>query len=502
MVLSPSGPSTRGAGVLLHITSLPGPFGMGDLGPAARKFARQLRNSGQRIWQMLPVNPIDPGNASPYSALSAMAGNILLISPELLIEDGLLDKSILQKYALPATDKADVITAARFKMAMLELAWSNYSAGHFPGLTPVFEAFCSQEQWWLDDYCTYRALTLKYGGKSWQEWDAADRNRSTPLAAEWAAIRLKEKWWQFIFDRQWQQLKKYCHRIGISLMGDLPFYISHTAADVWSNRSLFLLDDKGNMLSVAGVPPDYFNENGQRWNMPIYNWERLKATGYEWWLNRIKRNMGWFDLLRLDHFRAFAAYWQVPAAEPTAVNGTWEAGPGEALLKAMVGAFSARSFVAEDLGTIDDSVVALRDKFQLPGMRVLQFAFGKDMSSSVHIPHQYSSHCFAYTGTHDNNTTLGWIQEEASPEVYTQLKHYTGAAVNRKKMHLLLGRMAYASVASYAILPMQDIIGLGAAARMNTPAGEGQHWTWRMLPDQFERKMITRLKKWTQIYNR
>jgi len=322
------------------------------------------------------------------------------------------------------------------------------------------------------------------------------------LAAEWSGIRLKEKWWQFIFDRQWQQLKKYCHRIGITLFGDLPFYISHTAADVWSNRSLFLLDDKGNMLSVAGVPPDYFNEDGQRWNMPIYKWEQLKTTGYEWWLNRIKRNMSWFDLLRLDHFRAFAAYWQVPAASPGAVAGTWEAGPGEALLKAMVSAFPGCPFVAEDLGSIDDTVTALREKFQLPGMRVLQFAFGKDMASSVHIPHQYPTNCFAYTGTHDNNTTLGWIQEEAAHEVYTQLKHYTGVAVNRKKTHLLLGRMAYASVAAYAILPMQDIIGLGAAARMNTPAGKGQHWAWRMLPDQFERKMINRLKKWTQIYNR
>lgn len=502
MGLSASGSSARRAGVLLHITSLPGPFGIGDIGPAARKFARQLHNSGQRIWQLLPVNPIDPGNGSPYSALSAMAGNILLISPELLVEDGLLEKDSLQKYFLPATDHVDFNTAARFKVAMLESAWLNYSAGQFPKLTPAFEAFCNTEQWWLDDYCTYKALTVKYGAKPWQEWEAADRNRTAPLTKEWAVIRLKEQFWQFIFDRQWQQFKNYCHKLDIVLFGDLPFYISHAAADVWSNRGLFLIDEKGNMLSVAGVPPDYFNEDGQRWNMPIYNWEQLKTTGYEWWLNRIKRNMVWFDWLRLDHFRAFAAYWQVPATAPTARNGTWEPGPGESLLKAMTTAFPASSFVAEDLGTIDDNVTTLRDKFQLPGMKVLQFAFGKEMSVSVHIPHHYPFNCFVYTGTHDNNTTLGWIQEEATPEEYAHLKQYTGTTVNKKKTHLLLGRMAYAAVAANVILPMQDIIGLGAGARMNTPAGAGQHWAWRMLPEQFARKMMSRLKKWTQIYNR
>jgi 4-alpha-glucanotransferase len=502
MGLSSSGPSPRRAGVLLHITSLPGPFGMGDLGPAARKFARQLHSGGQRIWQLLPVNPIDPLNGSPYSALSAMAGNILLISPELLVADGLLEKEMLRKYFLPSTDKVDFITAARFKMSILESAWGQYSNGEFPALTPAFDSFCSNEQWWLDDYCTYRALSLKYGGKPWQEWDAADRNQRVPLSKEWAAIRVKEQWWQFIFHRQWQQLKAYCNRLDIALFGDLPFYISHTAADVWSHRDLFLLNDKGNMLSVAGVPPDYFNEDGQRWNMPIYRWEQLKATGYEWWLRRIKRNLVWFDLLRLDHFRAFSAYWQVAATEATARTGTWEPGPGEELLKAMIAAFPSRPFVAEDLGTIDDKVKALRDKFRLPGMKVLQFAFGKEMPLSVHIPHHYPADCVAYTGTHDNNTTLGWIQEEASPEEYAHLKQYTGTTVNKKKIHLLLGRMAYASVAANVILPMQDILGLGAAARMNTPAGDGQQWSWRMLPDQLERKMITRLKKWTQTYNR
>lgn len=502
MALQPSGKTARRAGILLHITSLPGPFGMGDLGPAARKFADQLYNSGQRIWQVLPVNPIDISNASPYSALSAMAGNTLLISPELLAEDGLLDKPSLIKYHLPQTDTVDFNAAARYKLAMLESAWLNYNNGSYPELAEDFNNFCNREAAWLKSYSTYKALSAKYGGKPWQEWDAADRKKEAVLSSEYTAISLKEQWWQFIFDRQWQQLKTYCDQRGISLLGDLPFYISHTAADVWSHRELFLLDDKGNMTSVAGVPPDYFNENGQRWNMPIYHWQELKKTKYAWWLQRIKRNMHWFHLLRLDHFRAFAAFWEVPATAPTAKTGVWQPGPGGGLLKAMISAFPDNPFVAEDLGHIDKAVTDLRDQFDLPGMKVLQFAFGDDMPASVHIPHQYPQHCYAYTGTHDNNTTPGWWQEDASASEQHHLKQYTGAGPGKKKIHLLLGRMVYASVAANAILPMQDVLGLGAAARMNKPAADGQHWAWRMLPGQFDKKTINRLKKWTQLYNR
>ncbi|SEW44043.1 4-alpha-glucanotransferase [Chitinophaga arvensicola] len=502
MALPPAGKPARKAGILLHLTSLPGPFGIGDMGPAARTFADQLQKSGQRIWQVLPVNPIDAGNGSPYSALSAMAGNILLISPDLLVTEGLLEAESLLKYQQPSTSAVDFATAARYKVAMLESAWLNFSSGSFPALHAEFEAFCIQEEAWLQSYATHKALTVKYGNKPWQEWPAADRKKEATLNSEYAVIALKEQWWQFIFDRQWQQLKDYCHQRSIALFGDLPFYISHAAADVWSHRDLFLLDDKGQMTSVAGVPPDYFNAGGQRWNMPIYNWAQMKAAGYNWWLQRIRRNLHWFDLLRLDHFRAFAAYWQVPAEAPTAETGTWEPGPGSDLLQAMISAFPDNPFVAEDLGAIDAAVTDLRDKTGLPGMKVLQFAFGKDMPESEHIPHQYPTHCYAYTGTHDNNTTLGWWQQEAGPLETGHLKQYTGVNPGKKKAHLLLGRLAYASVAATAILPMQDVLGLGAAARMNTPAGEGQHWTWRMLPGEFDKKTMNRLKKWTQLYNR
>ncbi|GEP90307.1 4-alpha-glucanotransferase [Chitinophaga terrae (ex Kim and Jung 2007)] len=494
--------ATRKAGILLHITSLPGPFAMGDIGPAAYAFARKLHKSGQRIWQMLPVNPIDPSNASPYSALSAMAGNILLISPELLAKDGLLDEKTLDQYKHPSTSRVDFDIAARHKIAMLETAWQTYTRRSFPELQEAFETFCKQESDWLQDYVTHKALTVKYGGKPWWEWSAADRKKTAKLTGNHAVIARKEQWWQFIFDRQWTSLKKYCQQLGIQLLGDLPFYISHTASDVWSEQEMFHLDTKGAMTFVAGVPPDYFNAEGQRWNMPVYNWEAMKAANYEWWLKRIKRNMHWFDLLRLDHFRAFSAYWNIPADKPTAKEGTWQPGPGGSLLKAMKDAFPSNPFVAEDLGDIDQPVLDLRDEFSLPGMKVLQFAFGDDMPESPHIPHQYPRHCYAYTGTHDNNTTKGWWKEEAGMNAKQNLRQYAGVKPVGKKVHLLLGKMLYASVADNVIMPMQDVLGLGSASRMNTPAGAGQHWSWRMLPGAFDKKRMKRLKKWTLLYNR
>lgn len=486
----------------MHITSLPGPFAMGDIGPAAYAFARKLQKSRQRIWQLLPVNPIDTGNASPYSALSAMAGNILLISPELLAKEGLLDEKTLHQYKHSPTEKVDFDIAARHKIAMLETAWQTYSRQSFPELQEAFNAFCEREKDWLQDYVTHKALTIKYAGKPWWEWSAADKKRTVKLTDTHAAIALKEQWWQFIFDRQWTSLKNYCQQLGIQLLGDLPFYISHTASDIWSEQDLFHLDAKGAMTSVAGVPPDYFNDEGQRWNMPLYNWELMKQDNYKWWLKRIKRNMQWFHLLRLDHFRAFSAYWSIPADKPTAKEGTWQPGPGAGLLKAMLKAFPDNPFVAEDLGDIDQPVLALRDEFNLPGMRVLQFAFGKEMPDSPHIPHHYPTHCYAYTGTHDNNTTRGWWREEANTATKKQVRLYTGKKPAGKKIHLLLGRLLYASVAGNVIMPMQDVIGLGATSRMNTPAGKGQHWNWRMLPGAFDNKRMKRLKRWTSIYNR
>ncbi len=492
--------TARRAGILMHITSLPGPFGIGDIGPAARDFADRLQRSGQQLWQLLPVNP-SAGGYSPYSAMSAMAANTMLISPELLVKDGLLDKTALQEATLPATDTVDFAAAYAIKTQLLEQAYRNYKKGNFGKLATACFAFCAKQAGWLNDFVAYRALSIYHKGKPWYTWKVTHRDNKTP-APGLEDIREKERWLQFIFDRQWQSLKQYCNKRGIQLLGDMPIYLSHDSVDVWAHRDNFKLDRKGNMLAVAGVPPDYFNENGQLWNMPVYNWPHLKAQQYQWWVQRISRNMEWFDLLRLDHFRAFADYWEVPAGSPTAVTGQWQPGPGADLLQVLQKAFPAQPFVAEDLGQIDDAVLQLRDQFGWPGMKVLQFAFGDDMPASPHIPHQYTPHHFVYTGTHDNNTTLGWWQDDLSPEDRARLNTYAGQTVTQEDAPLVLGRMAYASVAHTAILPMQDVLALDGRARMNKPAEPAGNWLWRMLPGQFNDTVIQRLNAWTHIYNR
>ncbi|KAA2243634.1 4-alpha-glucanotransferase [Chitinophaga agrisoli] len=492
--------TARRAGILMHITSLPGPFGIGDLGPAARDFADRLQRSGQQLWQLLPVNP-SAGGYSPYSAMSAMAGNDMLISPELLLKDGLLDRSALQKAVLPATGTVDFSKAYAVKTNLLEQAYRNYCKGNSGKLVKAYDRFCTAQAWWLNDFVQYRALTAYHKGKPWYEWKAKHRNDKAP-APGLDDIREKERWLQFIFDRQWQSLKQYCNKRGILLFGDMPIYMSYDSVDVWANRGSFKLDRAGNMLGVAGVPPDYFNENGQLWNMPVYNWPHLKKAQYRWWVDRIRRNLVWFDLLRLDHFRAFAGYWEVPAGAATAVDGAWQPGPGADLLQVLQTAFPAQPFVAEDLGQIDEAVLQLRDQFRWPGMKVLQFAFGDNMPVSEHIPHEYSPHYFVYTGTHDNNTTRGWWEEDLGPEDRDRLNTYAGQTVTQEEAPLVLGRMAYASVAHTAILPMQDVLALDGKARMNKPAEINGNWQWRMLPGQFNDTIMQRLKTWAQTYNR
>lgn len=486
----------------MHITSLPGPFGIGDIGPKALEFANTLHRSGQRYWQLLPLNPPGGGTASPYSALSAMAGNTMLISPELLVEDGLLPGSTLQDQTLPSTDSIDIDKARAIKIPLLERAYHHFRKGGLKALEKEYQLFCTQHAYWLDDFVEYLALSAWHKEAHWTKWKKQYRDRQAKAPSTVAGIREQERWLQFIFNRQWLALKKHCNQLGIRLLGDLPFYIGHDAADVWAHREIFRLDEKGNMLAVAGVPPDYFNENGQLWNMPVFNWPLLKSRRYKWWVNRLRRNLEWYDLLRLDHFRAFSAYWEVPAGASTAKGGEWKAGPGASLMKALQAAFPAMPFVAEDLGEIDDAVLQLRDQFGLPGMKVLQFAFGPDMPGSPHIPHNYAPHFFVYTGTHDNNTTMGWYSQDASAEDQQRLARYTGLKVTEEAAPDVLGKLAYASVARTAIMPMQDVLRLNGRARMNTPAVAEGNWTWRMLPGQFTDAAVTRLKKWTIIYNR
>ncbi|HEY0612072.1 MAG TPA: 4-alpha-glucanotransferase, partial [Chitinophaga sp.] len=365
-----------------------------------------------------------------------------------------------------------------------------------------YQTFCETQAYWLDDFTSFKALSVWHKHEPWIRWRKQYRDREEPVPRSIKAIKEKQQWCQFIFHRQWMALKAHCKQLGIQLFGDLPFYTAYDAADVWANRDIFRLDDKGRMMAAAGVPPDYFNENGQLWNMPVYNWKFLRAHRYKWWINRLRRNLEWYDLLRLDHFRAFSAYWEVPAGADTAKNGVWKPGPGESFMKAVQKAFPAMPFVAEDLGQIDDAVLQLRDQFRLPGMKVLQFAFGEDMPVSPHIPHNYTGHFFVYTGTHDNNTTLGWYSQDTGADDHHRLAKYTGLKVTEEASPDVLSRMAYASVARTAIVPMQDVLRLDARARMNIPAVADGNWTWRMLPGQFSDTIISRLKKWTIIYNR
>ncbi|WP_343667629.1 4-alpha-glucanotransferase [Chitinophaga sp.] len=451
--------SQRSAGILLHITSLPGPFGTGDLGPSAYHFADQLHLAKQRYWQVLPINLVHPEHLSPYSPISSMAGEPFMISPELLAKEDLLTPAQLSKCHMPVSDQADFAKAIPIKSALLEIAYLNFVQ---TADQSAFETYCKEQAHWLDEFTNVQ----------------------------------REKWYQFKFDQQWAALKAYCNARGILLFGDLPFYMHGDASDVKVHPEFFNLNGKG------GVPPDYFSETGQSWNVPVYNWDALKADNYSWWVRRMQRNLERFDIIRLDHFRAFSAYWEIPAGETTAVNGQWKPGPGADLFQKLQELFPSMPFVAEDLGTIDAPVRALQEQFNLKGMRVLQFGFGDDMPQNDHAPHHFISNVVAVTGTHDNNTSRGWYEEDADRKTRFNFQQYTGLKIVPEKVARMLSRIAYASVADIVILPMQDVLGLSGNARMNHPSGGKKNWRWRMLPGQFKKKKIKRLRRWVKVYGR
>lgn len=500
-------PKDRKAGVLMHITSLPSAFGIGDFGPEAYRFADALNRSHQAYWQILPLNPVEAGQGhSPYSSTSSMAGSPLLISPELLAAEGLLDPDDLKDYAQPVSDRVDFTEAGTRKAHLFEKAYRAFLSGHSGHRQRQFDAFCEQEASWLQDYALYATLTEHFGGKPWSLWPDEYKLRDVEALKAFAgkkadAIR-KVKWLQFVFMQQWQQLRTYCHHRGIQFFGDLPFYVSYDSVDVWANREFFSIDENGAMTGVAGVPPDYFNADGQLWGMPVFRWDVLKNHRYGWWVERIRKNMELYDLLRLDHFRAFADYWEVPAHSNTAKNGQWKQGPGADFFLVMQQELGDLPFVAEDLGDINEGVYQLRDAFGMPGMRVVQFAFGADMADSVNIPHHYIPNAIAYTGTHDNNTTRGWFRKDATPSHLRRLNSYLGHEASEASVHLVLGRMVYASVARTAILPLQDILGLDETARMNTPASASGNWGWRLQPEQFSPEAEQLLRDLARTYSR
>lgn len=497
----------RGAGILLHISSLPSPFGIGDMGPEARSFANFLYRSRQKYWQLLPLNPTEAGQGhSPYSAISSRAGNPLLISPELLAADGLLSYEALQPYFIEHTGRTDYEAARRCREELFAQAWESFKTQQESPLRQEIEAFNQKEESWLNDFALYSLMKELEEGKPWYEWPEKYRLREPKaleqLASEHKGKLEKIKWLQFLFFRQWKQLREYCNQRGIRFIGDLPFYVSYDSADVWAHSELFALDENGKVTGMAGVPPDAFSADGQLWGMPVFRWDVLKERNYDWWIDRLRKNMELYDLVRLDHFRAFADYWEVPAGEQTARNGSWKPGPGADFFTAIEKELGELPFVAEDLGEVNDTVFRLRDEFRMPGMKVLQFAFGEDLPYSDYIPHNYTPNFLVYTGTHDNNTVRGWYQDDADEATRLRVEAYAGRPLSAAEVNHVLARMAYASVARTVMLPIQDVFGLDSSARMNTPASAENNWSWRLVPEQVNGAAEDLLRKWTLLYNR
>jgi 4-alpha-glucanotransferase len=495
----------RGSGILLHITSLPSQYGIGDLGSSAYRFVDFLKAAGQRYWQILPLNPSNTYvGSSPYASYSAFAGNPLLISPELLVTDGLLQQDELDHSPMP-DHKVDYRKVIEFKTRILQAAYDRHMlTGR---LRPEFEDFCDLNELWLDDFALFVALKQHFDETYWLEWEPAIRDRQPAtikkMKEQLSNRVLRAKFYQFLFFRQWFSLKSYCEHKGIEIVGDVPIYVSSDSSDVWAHPEFFKLDEEKNPIYVSGAPPDYFSETGQRWGSPVYNWDLLEKTGFSWWLNRVGHNLNLFHRVRLDHFRGFIAYWEIPAEEETAVNGKWVDAPGAKLFQAIKERYPGAMIIAEDLGVITDEVREVMNRFKFPGMKILQFAFGADMPTNPYIPHNYTTtNCVVYTGTHDNNTTQGWYAAEASPENKANLAEYLGNDVRVESLHWDMIRIAAGTIAEIMIVPMQDFLGLGADTRMNTPQiGEG-NWQWRVLTDQLSEELVKKIARITWLYNR
>ena len=491
----------RASGILLHPTSLPGPHGSGDLGTAAFQFVDWLVSAGQRWWQILPLGGIGPGN-SPYMSSSAFAGNVLLIDLQQLQQPGWLEADDLVPDAAFSGQRIRFDRVVPWRMERLQRAAERFSAAASAEQRQDFQDFCASQAAWLHDYALFMALAEANGWTDWSAWGPLlARRDETALRAAGSHHAHRVLFWQFCqwcFFRQWQKLKAYANERGVRIVGDTPIFVAYQSADVWARPELFALDARGRPQVVAGVPPDYFSATGQRWGNPLYRWEAHHAEQYAWWTERIRCTFELVDIVRIDHFRGFAGYWEIPAGEPTAVVGRWLPGPGAALFTAIEAALGKLPIIAEDLGVITPEVDALRRLFNLPGMRVLHFAFGGD-NSNAYLPHNYESNTVVYTGTHDNNTSLGWWAE-ATPGERAHASDYL--ATDGHAIHWDLIRAACASVADTAIHPLQDVLGLGADCRMNLPGkGEG-YWEWRFGWDQVLPEHAQRLRHLSQLFRR
>lgn len=497
----------RASGVLLHPTSLPGPHGCGDFGPSAYHFVDWLATAGQTLWQLLPLGGLGLGN-SPYMSSSAFAGNPLLIDLADLQRRGWLREADLVPDAAFGDARVDYASVAPWRMERLQRAAKSFLKSGSTADRLDFSNFCLHQTDWLDDYALFMVLDQVHGGGDWSEWPEPIAQRN-PLALgqarrEHAADIDFWKFCQWCFFTQWKRLRGHAHQRGIKIVGDAPIFVAHQSADVWSNQKLFELDAQGKSTVVAGVPPDFFSETGQRWGNPLYRWGAHAAEGYSWWIKRVRSVFSMVDIVRIDHFRGFAGYWEIPVAAETAVEGRWMPGPGKALGDAIRGALGRLPIIAEDLGVITPDVEALRLAYELPGMRILQFAFGEgraDDNTNTFLPHNYEANTVVYTGTHDNNTTCGWW-DEISPAMRQHVCSYLGLDDDGDEIHWELIRAACASVANTAIYPMQDVLGLGEAHRMNVPGQSEGNWEWRFTWAQVGPRPAERLKELCRLYRR
>lgn len=483
--------TTRQSGVLLHPTSLPGPEGFGTLGDEAKSFVNYLVEAGQSVWQILPLGPTGFGDC-PYSSFSAFAGNPDLISLAQLAAVGDLKPADLPNRQ-PATDRIEFDAWRTIRTPLLKKATTNFfkKSGQ---RNETFTLFCQEEASWLNDYCFYRAMRTAQQDKPWYEWPIDVRLREDDALCRWgtdlATEILREKYLQFVFFEQWFALKEYANQRGVLLFGDLPIFVAHDSADVWANQQLFQLDDHGQPTAMAGVPPDYFSTSGQLWGNPLFDWQTMAADNFSWWKARLQWNLKQCDLVRIDHFRGFEACWAVPAGEKTAENGSWQTGPGAEFFHQIQMAGQNLPLVAEDLGIITPEVEALRDRFDLPGMKILQFAFDSG-PKNPYLPHHHPQNSVVYTGTHDNTTSLAWWQalDGAGKQ---QVRDYLDTSCRDMPWPLI--RCALSSSARLAIIPMQDLLKLGGRARMNQPGTATGNWNWRMTPDQLDEGVAVRLR--------
>ncbi len=504
----------RECGALLHPTSLPGRYGIGDLGEAAYRFVRFLKDTNHRYWQILPLGHISFGN-SPYNCISAFGGNPYLISPEKLVEEGLLSSSDLNSIPPFPCDRVDYGSALDYKMKLMHRSYENFRSEYDPKYPDDYTEFCENNSFWLDDYAMFVSLKDAHRGVEWMKWEKelVKRDAGTLMSVR---ERMSEEimFWKYVqyqFFKQWDALREFCRSCDIRIIGDLPVYVAQDSAEVWAHRELFHLDEQGYPKVVSGVPPDYFSATGQRWGNPIYRWNVMSGNGFEWWVDRFRMNFKIADIVRLDHFRGFEAYWEIPASESTAVKGRWVKGPGKKLFDAVKGSLGDLDMIAEDLGVITPEVDRLREELGHPGMRVLQMAFGNDPKASEYRPHNHIENCVVYTAGHDHNTTVGWFNAEpgsqstqSKQEIESERRYvlkYTGRE-DDGAIHWDFIRLALGSVAETALYPLQDILGLGTEARMNLPGTIKGNWEWRFTEDMLTREIREKLKELTIIYER